>query len=232
MSEIPVLYTFRRCPYAMRARLALAVSGLPCEQREITLRQKPPEMLAASPKGTVPVLVLPDGAVIDESLAIMQWALAQQDPEGWLRGDAQTLQASLALIAHNDGPFKRDLDRYKYPNRFLDGPSVATGDAVTAFAHGHRAAGTQWLHQLEGALQSTAKAQWLLGPQCALVDMALLPFVRQFAHVDPVWFATQPWPALATWLTRFEASQRFAEIMQKRAVWSAAPSNCYRLSSF
>ncbi|MBC7548078.1 MAG: glutathione S-transferase N-terminal domain-containing protein, partial [Polaromonas sp.] len=106
MTEVAVLYTFRRCPYAMRARLALATSGLPCELREISLKQKPPQMLAASAKGTVPVLVLPGGAVIDESLAIMQWALHQHDPSGWVHADERSRDVTLALIAHNDGPFK------------------------------------------------------------------------------------------------------------------------------
>ena len=217
MTERPVLYTFRRCPYAMRARLALAVSGLPCELREITLRQKPPQMLAASPKGTVPVLVLPGGAVIDESLAIMQWALRQHDPEGWLRGDAA---GPLALIAHNDGPFKHHLDRYKYPNRY----PLESGDEPTAFAHAHRTAGALWLASLEDTLKTAGGLGGLFGPRCSLADMALLPFVRQFAHTDAAWFAAQPWPAVQTWLARFEASDWFARVMVKHPLWQA-PGN-------
>ncbi len=212
MTERPVLYTFRRCPYAMRARLALAASGLPCELREITLRQKPPPMLVASPKGTVPVLVLPGGTVIDESLSIMQWALRQHDPEGWLRGDPT---GPLALIAHNDGPFKHHLDRYKYPNRY----PLESGDDVTAFAHLHRTAGALWLACLEDRLQSGLQTPWLLGPRCSLADMALLPFVRQFAHTDPAWFSAQPWPAVVDWLAQFEASALFAQVMQKHPLW-------------
>ena len=215
MTELPVLYSFRRCPYAMRARLALAVSGLPCELREITLKQKPPQMLAASPKGTVPVLVLPGGLVIDESLDIMRWALRQHDPEGWLRGDPA---GSLALIAHNDGPFKHHLDRFKYPNRY----PLESGNEPTAFAHAHRTAGAQWLTRLEGTLQSDLEFSWLFGAQCSLADMALLPFVRQFAHTDAAWFTAQPWPAVRAWLARFEASALFAQVMQKHPLWKAS----------
>ena len=112
---MPILYSFRRCPYAMRARLALAISGVPYELREVVLKSKPAELLAASPKGTVPVLVLPSGEVIDESLAIMRWALEQHDPDGWLKNGP--IDDMLAIIAGNDGKFKHALDRYKYPNR-------------------------------------------------------------------------------------------------------------------
>ena len=214
MTELPVLYTFRRCPYAMRARLALAISGLPCELREIALKDKPPQMLAASPKGTVPVLVLPGGAVIDESLAIMQWALAQHDPDDWLLIEQNQ---SLALIAQNDGPFKHHLDRYKYPNRY----PLEAGHDPSAFGPTHRAAGALWLASLEEQLQSGSQTPWLFGPHCSLADMALLPFVRQFAHTDPAWFAAQPWPGVAAWLARFETSALFARVMQKYPLWQA-----------
>lgn len=215
MTELPVLYTFRRCPYAMRARLALAVSGLACELRDITLRQKPMHMLAVSPKGTVPVLVLPDGAVIDESLAIMQWALHQHDPAGWLHANSA---GSLALIAYNDGAFKHHLDRYKYPNRY----PLETGDESAAFARTHRMAGAMWLTRLEDALQSAGDDQWLFGSRCSLADMALLPFIRQYARTDAAWFAAQPWPAVVAWLARFEASALFVQVMQKRPLWRDA----------
>jgi glutathione S-transferase len=221
MTEVPVLYTFRRCPYAMRARLALAISGLPCELREITLRHKPAQMLAASPKSTVPVLVLPDGTVIDESLTIMQWALQQHDPDHWLHTHEQTQLDSLALITHNDGPFKNHLDRYKYPNRYRDCEPLASTEAPTAFAHRHRTAGALWLAKLESTLQSAVGTEWLYGSQCSLADMAVLPFVRQFAHTDAGWFAVQPWPALVAWLARFEGSALYAEVMQKHAPWQA-----------
>lgn len=221
-TEAAVLYSFRRCPYAMRARLALAISGLPFELREITLRQKPESMLAASPKGTVPVLVLPSGAVIDESLAIMQWALQQHDPENWL-GNPSLQEETLALVAHNDGAFKRHLDRYKYPNRYADEHALqAPGAAASAFAEVHRTAGAVWLGRLEELLQSGYSRDWLFGSQRSLADMAVLPFVRQFAHTDAAWFTAQPWPALLAWLANFEASALFAQIMQKHPLWSSS----------
>ena len=207
----PVLYSFRRCPYAMRARLALAVSGQTCELREIVLRDKPAQMLAASPKGTVPVLLLPDGRVMDESLDIMLWALGKNDPERWLTPQHGSMQAMLALIAANDADFKHSLDRYKYPSRYSHEWTVGAAE----FASTHRLLGAAWLDELEPMLQSG----WLLGSTASLADMALLPFVRQFAHTDAPWFASQPWPRLQRWLADFEASALYLGVMEKRARW-------------
>ena len=217
---LPVLYSFRRCPYAMRARLALAVSGEPYELREVVLRDKPAELLAASPKGTVPVLVLPDGTVIDQSLDVMLWALRRQDPESWLLPPRGAIADMLTLVAGNDGDFKRDLDRYKYPHRY---PEESAGDAQ-AFALRHRARGATWLAKLDGMLYEG----WLFGPRVSLADMALLPFVRQFAHTDAAWFAAQPWPRLRAWLAGFEAGARFQAVMEKHAPWqpSGSPVQC------
>jgi glutathione S-transferase len=210
---LPVLYSFRRCPYAMRARLALAASGEPYELREVVLRDKPAELLAASPKGTVPVLVLPDGAVIDQSLDVMLWALRRKDPEGWLSAPRGSINDMLAVIAGNDGEFKRSLDRYKYPHRY---PEESAGDAQ-AFAQLHRAQGAAWLAGLDGMLDGG----WLFGARAGLADMALLPFVRQFAHTDAAWFAAQPWPRLQAWLAGFETSALYAGVMGKHAPWRA-----------
>ncbi len=195
----PVLYSFRRCPYAMRARLALAVSATCVELREVRLSAKPQAMLDASPKGTVPVLVLPGGNVIDESLDIMRWALARCDPEGWLLGDDPD------LIATNDGPFKRDLDGYKYPER--------SGAAAPA----HRESGLAFLRELEGRLADSAQ---LCGPARGLADAAIMPFVRQFAAVDREWFSALPLPHLQTWLDSHLASSLFETIMLRVAPWS------------
>jgi glutathione S-transferase len=211
---LAVLYSFRRCPYAMRARLAIAVSGQHVELREVVLRDKPAEMLAASPKGTVPVLVLPGGAVIDESLDIMLWALRQNDAEHWLAPANGSLQDMLALIAENDGGFKKSLDRYKYPNRYTE---EFSGD-VQEFAQAQRNAGARWLIQLDRQLE----AGWLYGPRASLADMAILPFVRQFALTDAAWFAAQPWPRLQAWLARFEASPLYLGVMEKRMAWRSA----------
>jgi glutathione S-transferase len=194
----PLLYSFRRCPYAIRARLALAVSGTRCDLREIRMSAKPAEMLAVSAKGTVPVLVLPMGDVLEESLDIMRWALEASDPEAWLKRDDP------ALIAMNDGPFKHDLDRYKYPERHGVDPFV------------HRAKGAAFLQALDGRL---ADAGQLCGQERGLADAAILPFVRQFAAVDRAWFAAQPWPHLSRWLSSHLASGLFEAVMAPVKPW-------------
>ena len=201
------MYSFRRCPYAIRARLALHISGLQLELREVSLKSKPPEMLALSPKGTVPVLLLPDGQVITESLEIMLWALKQNDPEAWL--NHCLLNDMLALIAGNDGKFKHALDRYKYLNRY---PQESNGD-LKAFALVQRCEAARWLESLEPQLNQG----WLFGQHASLADMATLPFVRQFAHTDTAWFAARPWPQLQAWLARFEACALFESVMGKHA---------------
>ena len=215
---LPILYSFRRCPYAMRARMAIAVSGQHCELREIVLKSKPPEMLAASPKATVPVLVLPDGSVIEQSLDIMRWALEQHDPEGWLPTDSAGLQAQQTLIAANDGAFKRDLDRYKYPNRYAAEHAGENPALVQAFAESHRGSAAVWLMALEALL---SRHGWLCGPSASLADMAILPFVRQFAHTDAAWFAAQPWPHLVRWLAGWESGALFARVMEKYPPWQS-----------
>ena len=202
---LPILYSFRRCPYAMRARLALYASGIAVEHREIELKNKPVCMLAASPKGTVPVLVLPDGQVIDESLDIMRWALQAQDPLHWWPNDPLRFTATMALIKDNDGPFKYALDRYKYPRRFGLEDGAAWRDA-----------GAEFLLRLEAVLLTQPQ---LAGQQQGLCDAALAPFVRQFAHTDKAWFAAQPWPRLVRWLSKFEGSDGFAAIMHKHPIW-------------
>lgn len=194
----PILYSFRRCPYAMRARLALLVSGTECELREVKLSAKPAEMIAASPKGTVPVLVLPDGRVIDESLEIMRWALGRNDPLQWL-GSEDT-----ALIAANDGPFKHHLDRYKYAHRHASDPAE------------HRAAGMGQLELLDVRLAAHAQ---LCGTAMRFTDAALMPFVRQFAEADRPWFDAQPVPHVQRWLASHLASPLFQAIMVPFTPW-------------
>lgn len=192
-----LLYSFRRCPYAMRARLALRYSGVPVRIVEVSLKAKPAEMLALSPKGTVPVLNV-DGRVIEESLEIMQWALAQNDPDNWLlQGDP----AVFALIAENDQGFKYHLDRYKYAERYPEQP----------MEH-YRAEGEVFLQKLEALL---AERDYLLANHLTLADAALAPFVRQYAHVDRVWFAGTSYKRLQAWLERFLDSGLFIAVMAK-----------------
>jgi len=195
----PVLYSFRRCPYAMRARLALLASGTRCELREIKLSAKPEAMLVASPKGTVPVLVLPDGKVIEQSIDIMRWALAQRDPEDWLARD------DAALILANDTGFKHDLDRYKYPDRH------------EADAFVHRESGLAFLSQLDARLAGSGQ---LCGSERGIADAAIMPFVRQFASVDREWFDAQPLPHLQTWLAGHLSSPLFDAVMVRFTPWS------------
>ncbi|MEL7488237.1 MAG: glutathione S-transferase [Pseudomonadota bacterium] len=198
----PILYSFRRCPYAMRARMAIAVSGVAVLVREIILRDKPQEMLAASSKGTVPVLVSPDGSVIDESLDVMRWALAQSDPEGWLGTGGDD---AASLIAENDGSFKHHLDRYKYSTRY----EGADRDQ-------HRAAGAAFLRQLNDRLSSSL---FLFGDARAFADIAIVPFVRQFRIADPDWFDAEDWPALKAWLEALMESDLFVSVMRKYSLW-------------
>ena len=205
-AALPVLYSFRRCPYAMRARLALAVSGQACELREVVLRNKPQGLLHASPKGTVPVLVLPSGQVLEQSLEIMLWALAQHDPEGWLIPSHGNLQDMLALIAECDGLFKQALDRCKYPSRYPDADTNA-----------ERARAVAWLGGLEARLRPDQP--YLFGTHAALADMAIAPFVRQFAGIDADWWAAQPWPRLQAWLAQWQASDLLASVMHKLPAW-------------
>eukprot|EP01037_Dinobryon_pediforme_P007771 gene7772-7837_t len=199
MMPDPVLYSFRRCPYAMRARLALAISETRCELREVKLSAKPASMLAASAKGTVPVLVLPDGAVIDESLDIMRWALAPRDPESWLARDDPD------LIGACDGPFKHALDRYKYPDRHGDDPQV------------HRAIGLDFLREID---RRVGRAGQLCGSARGFADAAIVPFVRQFAAVEPAWFATRALPDLKVWLANHLDSALWQATMVRHAPWS------------
>ena len=201
LSVLPILYSFRRCPFAMRARWALLEAGLIVHWREIELKHKPVEMLESSAKGTVPVLVLPNGTVIDESEAVMRWALAQADPRGLLRAaDAS------ALIAQNDGVFKRHLDRFKYTDRY---PGESRDE--------HRDAGLRILADWSQRLEQNP---WLLGPDISLADAALWPFVRQWRIADPDAFeANGQLAPLREWLQRFLDDPSFERLMQRADPW-------------
>ena len=194
-----ILYSFRRCPYAIRARLALQQAGLHPQLREVDLKCKPPELLAASAKATVPVLLSGDGVVIDESLELMRWALAQRDPDGWL--DRVEHPEALALLQQNDGHFKHHLDRFRYPDRYGGADGAEHRQQALAIL-------LQWNQRLQ-------QQPWLLGPRASLVDMALLPFVRQFRHSDPEAFdAETGLEPLQRWLQRFLNSEALAQVLE------------------
>lgn len=203
MAQI-ILYSYRRCPYAMRARMALQYAGIVFEIREISLRNKPQEMIAFSPKATVPVLVLPDKTVIDESLGIMFWALNQQDTDGWL--DVNLAEAK-DLIKTNDGWFKNALDAYKYADRY---PEKTIAE--------HRAAGEVFLEQLERRLEQHNR---LCGQRLTVADIAIFPFIRQFKGVDSDWFDNAPYVNVNQWLTSLIQSDLFDSIMKKHPTYLA-----------
>lgn len=210
MPTPPLLYSFRRCPYAIRARLALAQAGVAVHTVEVDLKHKPAALLAASPAGTVPVLILPGGEVLAQSLDIMRWALAQHDPAGWLRpvavGDGEFWTKT------TDSAFKHWLDRYKYFERHPAHPQ----------AHYRQQALDCLLIPLEQALGT--HGPWLGGAHPVLADAAVFPFVRQFAGVEPGWWASAPLPATRTWLNAWLESPLFKSVMQKLAT-PAAPSH-------
>lgn len=201
--SLSCLYSFRRCPYAMRARLGLLFAELPVELREITLKNKPAHMLAISPKGTVPVLQLADGVVIEESREIMEWALEQQDPQELL--NPKTLHQGNTLIEQNDQEFKHWLDRYKYADRHLEMTQTE-----------YRQKGEAFLQILEALL---TKNTYLLGDSVTIADISIMPFVRQFAHVDRDIFYSLPYPKLQIWLKNWLAHPLFIQAMTKFQPW-------------
>lgn len=206
---LPVLYSFRRCPYAMRARLAILAAGLEVEIRELVLRAKPEHMLALSPKGTVPVLWLPNGQVIDESLDVMHWAIAQQYPVNWCVPDADQLAQVKAWLVLLDGEFKANLDRYKYPNRYNNCDPLP-----------HRQACVDVMAHWEKALAFTG-GDYLFGPKPSVADCAILPFVRQFRIADEAWFdSSLGLPCVQAWLQRFLQSTWLEEAMHKYPLWA------------
>jgi len=195
----------------MRARMALVASGERVALREVVLRDKPVEMLKASPKATVPVLQLPDGTVLEESLDIALWALARTDPQGWLPVNVNEREQILDFIARMDGPFKHHLDRAKYATRYASDD----GDPV-AFEAEHRAKALVILEELEQRLETTRN---LFGEKPSWADIATFPFVRQFANSNTDWWQAQALPRLQNWLTRWVESPLFTSVMKKYRPW-------------
>jgi glutathione S-transferase len=195
----PRLYTYRRCPYAIRSRLALYQAKIDYESIEISLKDKPIDFLALSPKGTVPVLVdNNNGKVIEESLEIMIWALNKSDPDNWIINDNNLSQE---LINENDFSFKKNLDRYKYADRFPEYSKEY-----------YRAQCELFINVLNEKLKSK---NYLMTEKISLADIAIFPFIRQFSLVDEDWFLNSKYRELKKWLQRFIESQMFKDVMKK-----------------
>ena len=201
---LPILYSYRRCPYAMRARMAIYSADITVEIREIVLRDKPAHLLKMSPKGTVPVLILQNDIVIEQSLEIMFWALQQSDPNDWLNADSEKMQA---LITENDTHFKQALDAYKYPERYPQFTQIH-----------YRQQGEIFLQKLESLLNQHI---YLLKNTACLADIAIFPFVRQFAAVDLTWFESSNYPKLQNWLNTLIHSEIFERVMKKQPTYIA-----------
>lgn len=202
----PILYSFRRCPYAIRARIAIKYCGIPVELREVVLSNKPQSMLTVSPKATVPVLVLSDGTVIDESRDIISWALAINDPDNWLMGkNDEMMEVVYQLMDENDFSFKPYLDKYKYHERYPE-QSIEY----------YRTQGEVFLKKLEGLLVNN---RFLVSEKISIADIAIFPFVRQFAHVNKAWFYQTSYIKLQHWLDWFLQSHLFNQVMLKYPPW-------------
>ena len=202
-NNLPILYSFRRCPYAMRARMAIHISGQKCELREVLLRDKPPSMLEYSAKGTVPVLILQDGKVIDESLDVIDWALNLNDPDDWQR--SKDKEKTKELIKINDGEFKYHLDRYKYSKRYdNEDPEF------------HRKKCLKFIELINNELNNS---EYIFDDNISYADIVLLPFIRQFRIADIEWFDSLPYDNLKKWLSSFLDSSLLNSIMKKYDLW-------------
>lgn len=204
MKTYPVLYSFRRCPYAMRARMAIYQAGIKCELREVVLKDKPESMLQLSNKGTVPVLLTSDEQVIEQSSEVMFWALKQNDPDNWLNEDASQSQY---LIDYNDNEFKHFLDRYKYHVGYPEHSQEYYRENAESF-----------LVLIEKQLAEN-KGIALLGNKLSFADIAIFPFVRQFAMVDLDWFQASSYESLKKWVATIEQSELFQACMKKYDQW-------------
>ena len=210
---IGILYSFRRCPYCMRAHLALKKAGLKIELREVMLSDMPEEALNISPKATVPILILRDGTVLDESWDIVKWALQQNDPDNWLGENDSFLPDAEMLIETNDFSFKNDLDHYKYADRYPE------------YSEQHyRQACEEFIEEIEDILTDN---RYLLDNQLSLADISVFPFIRQFSLVDKSWFDQSPYPRVQTWLDSLISTPLFQQVFQKHDVWQPGETAIY-----
>lgn len=218
--NLPILYSLQHCPYAMRARMGLLMAQQQVMLRAITMKNKPEEMLTVSPKGTVPVLLLPDETVVDESLDIMIWALQQNDPEDLLHKDTPAdLPAMIELITRNDKEFKPQLEIYKKSKRFRTGTETEERQKCEVF-----------IAELEQRLSSSGDYTKgngnFIGDKPGLIDYALIPFVRQFSRVNKAWFKQAPYPLLRTWIEEQMQTRLYAKAMAKYPLWLDEYEEC------
>jgi len=205
-NNLPIIYSLRNCPFAMRARIAIYKSQQPVLLRDIVLKDKPQEMLVASPKGTVPVLITPNGTVIEESFEVMLWALSMSDPDDLLfSGDDEMLASMQTLIYRFDNEFKRCLENYKCAKRYSETNVIECRQACEAY-----------IAQLEQLLTAH---QYLMADRESLADIALLPFIRQFARVERQWYLQAPYPHVRQWLNHYLQSKMFSKVMTKHQLW-------------
>ena len=214
--KLPILYSLQHCPYAMRARFGLLMAQQDVMLRAIVMKNKPQEMLALSPKGTVPVLILADETIVDESLDIMIWALQQNDPEDLLHKDSpDDLATMVELIRRNDKEFKPQLEIYKKSKRFRTGTEIEERKKCEIF-----------IAELEQMLAEEARGGHFIGHKPGLIDYALLPFVRQFSRVNKAWFREAPYPRLLAWVEDQMQSRLYAKAMAKYPLWLDKHQEC------
>ncbi|OUR61069.1 glutathione S-transferase [Colwellia sp. 39_35_sub15_T18] len=210
----PVLYSLRNCPYAMRARIAIFYAQQPVILRDVVLTNKPAAMLLASPKGTVPILVLADKQIIDESLEVMLWALKASDANDFLqKNDDDSLTEMLKLIALFDTEFKACLEAYKCAKRYHENTLTDCRQACEVY-----------INDLE---QRLSQHDYFMSSKASLADIALLPFIRQFARVERQWYLQSPYPKLRQWLNRYLQSPMFTQVMAKRPLWTVHDKTVY-----
>jgi glutathione S-transferase len=202
-NSLPILYTFRRCPYAIRARMAIYAAGIKVQSIEVSLKNKPQSLIDYSPKGTVPVVVTPNGEVIQESRDIMLWALHQADPNNWLlQNDKLKQQQMMQLVDSCDIEFKPLLDRYKYFDRHPEHSQAEYRHQAEVF-----------LQQLDIRLSAQA---FLMDANMRFSDVAIFPFIRQFSGVDKLWFAASPYKNLQRWLDICVNTALFKTVMESK----------------
>ncbi len=210
---VPVLYSFRRCPYCMRAHMALKYAGIKVELREVDLNDLPPQVLMISSEATVPVLVLPDETVFTESWEILKWALEQNDPDYWFGENKKYALDAEILIESNDFSFKNDLDHYKYADRFPEQSEEHYRERCEEF-----------IEELEDML---CENKYLLTNHLTLADIGVFPFVRQFSLVDKEWFDQSSYPNVRRWLEVLIDSELFQQVFQKHDLWKEGASAVY-----